>query len=44
MDHLGVLTTAVTAIGIGTVFAMAAVLALSVITSVLKMTSSMEIE
>jgi hypothetical protein len=35
------LTTAVTAIAMGIAFAMVTVLALSVITSVLKMTSSM---
>jgi general secretion pathway protein F len=43
LDHLGILTTAVTAIAMGTAFAMVTVLALSVITSVLKMTSSMHI-
>ncbi|MDR1590407.1 MAG: type II secretion system F family protein [Puniceicoccales bacterium] len=43
LDHLGILTTAVTAIAMGTAFAMVTVLALSVITSVLKMTTSMHI-
>jgi type II secretory pathway component PulF len=43
LDHLGILTTAVTAIAMGTAFAMVTVLALSVITSVLKMTSSMHV-
>jgi type II secretory pathway component PulF len=43
LEHLGMLTTAVTAVAMGTAFAMVTVLALSVITSVLKMTSSMQI-
>jgi general secretion pathway protein F len=43
LDHLSILTTAVTVIAMGTAFAMVTVLALSVITSVLKMTSSMHI-
>ncbi|MDR2807309.1 MAG: type II secretion system F family protein [Puniceicoccales bacterium] len=43
LEHLNMLTTAVTAIAMGTAFAMVGVLALSVIMSVLKMTSSMAI-
>ncbi|MDR0418379.1 MAG: type II secretion system F family protein [Puniceicoccales bacterium] len=43
LEHLDILTTAVTAIAMGTAFAMVTVLALSVITSVLKMTSSMQV-
>jgi type II secretory pathway component PulF len=43
IEHLNMLMTAVTAVAMGTAFAMVTVLALSVITSVLKMTSSMHI-
>ncbi|MDR1435270.1 MAG: type II secretion system F family protein [Puniceicoccales bacterium] len=42
LDHLNLMTTAVTAIAMGAAFAMVAVLALSVISSVMKMTSSMK--
>jgi general secretion pathway protein F len=42
LEHLAMMTTAVTAIAMGTAFAMVTVLALSVITSVLKMSSSIK--
>lgn len=43
LEHLNMLMTAVTALAMGVAFAMVTVLAISVITSVLKMTSSMHI-